>query len=59
TKRSVFRINLIVAKYCFSSKSLGSKEVYSFLPPYQEDTLLILYQFLSVPLYHFTSVANT
>ncbi|MCC8462682.1 MAG: hypothetical protein LN546_05970, partial [Rickettsia endosymbiont of Ecitomorpha arachnoides] len=29
------------------------------LPPYPEDTILILYQFLSVALYHFTSVANT
>ncbi len=28
------------------------------LPPYPEDTILILYQFLSVALYHFTSVAN-
>ncbi|MFP3012774.1 MAG: hypothetical protein ACEY3D_07690 [Rickettsia sp.] len=30
----------------------------SLLPPYPEDTILILYQFLSVALYHFTSVAN-
>ncbi|WP_395477311.1 transposase [Rickettsia endosymbiont of Pantilius tunicatus] len=29
------------------------------LPPYSEDITLILYQFLSVALYHFTSVANT
>ena len=28
------------------------------LPPYPEDITLILYQFLSVALYHFTSVAN-
>ncbi|MCC8462414.1 MAG: hypothetical protein LN546_04505, partial [Rickettsia endosymbiont of Ecitomorpha arachnoides] len=28
------------------------------LPPYSEDITLILYQFLSVALYHFTSVAN-
>ena len=28
------------------------------LPPDPEDTILILYQFLSVALYHFTSVAN-
>ncbi|MCC8462127.1 MAG: hypothetical protein LN546_02935, partial [Rickettsia endosymbiont of Ecitomorpha arachnoides] len=29
------------------------------LPPYSEDITLILYQFLSVALYHFTSVANS
>ncbi|HJD59035.1 MAG TPA: hypothetical protein LFV92_07900 [Rickettsia endosymbiont of Ceroptres masudai] len=28
------------------------------VPPYSEDITLILYQFLSVALYHFTSVAN-
>ncbi|WP_341789678.1 hypothetical protein [Rickettsia endosymbiont of Polydrusus tereticollis] len=28
------------------------------LPPYPEDSTLILYQFLAVALYHFTSVAN-